>query len=197
MDILSNPLDSEDFISSVKSENFFHIKFDDPNISMFEWVKFIVTSDDMKKRWLDDRSLGYFTRLEGSPDLFDYIKNIKLNLEEMFPENRITIHSFFGWDDNSKSFSIHRDASDVFYVQLIGETGWRMLEPKDSAQAKYEDCVNLEEDEVNCLFNKTFTPGDAIWVPKGFWHHASPIGNRVGLSFGVEGKLKGSESILG
>jgi ribosomal protein L16 Arg81 hydroxylase len=38
-------------------------------------------------------------------------------------------------------------------------------------------------------------PGDAIWIPRGTFHHVSPRSGRVGFSFGVEGKPEPSTYI--
>ncbi len=62
----------------------------------------------------------------------------------------------------------HRDNWGLFYVQLLGEVKWDIL-----------------DDNLNIVQSKILRPGDVLLMPKGVRHEVIPLTPRVSLSVGV------------
>jgi len=69
-------------------------------------------------------------------------------------------HLYFNIVTQTKTFGKHKDTMDVWFWQCQGITKW------------------IIED------NKEFilSPGDLIYVPKGFYHEVKPLSPRLGIS---------------
>ncbi|MGW0790595.1 JmjC domain-containing protein [Streptomyces sp. NPDC002911] len=72
--------------------------------------------------------------------------------------------------DDSQAFASHFDEVDTFVLQVLGTKSWQVHGPSEEHPLpEYGD-----SDPARCpetvLFEKTLEPGDAIHVPRGWWH---------------------------
>ena len=115
--------------------------------------------------------------LESRGSIPEFAKNIIKELRKAYNSN-ITLIAFSGYGAKSKSFKIHKDTMDVFYLQVYGKIIWAVWESESKD-------LEIYENESVCLFKQTFMPGDMIYIPAGTYHyvehHDEP---RVGFSFG-------------
>ncbi|MBA2740566.1 MAG: cupin-like domain-containing protein [Actinobacteria bacterium] len=83
---------------------------------------------------------------------------------------------------SSRGFSAHYDLHDVFVLQIAGEKRWIVHEPVLEAplrsqpwtqrRAEVEAAAETGEPVVDVLL----TPGDALYLPRGFLHAAEALG---------------------
>jgi ribosomal protein L16 Arg81 hydroxylase len=96
--------------------------------------------------------------------LLDKVEKIRLKIHEIRSEEPIcTAHLFVSFTKFSQTFGKHKDTTDVYYIQALGNTKW-----------------NIEEENV--IYNYELSEGDMIYIPKHMYHTPIPTGPRVGIS---------------
>lgn len=95
-----------------------------------------------------------------------FAKTIDDEMRKVFHQhkNKITNIAFCGFGCDNKSYPLHKDSMDVFFVQVINDVKF---------------VLNEREVKLN--------PGDYVWIPRGTYHQIIPNKSRVSFSFGVEG----------
>ena len=92
------------------------------------------------------------------------------------------------------AFPTHFDTSDVYVVHLAGAKAWRVYEcPFEGAtdldgftSASYPDEYH-ERRKGNPIMELTLTPGDFLYIPKGFYHDALASSTAtLHVTFGVD-----------
>lgn len=79
----------------------------------------------------------------------------------------------FGGDG---TFGKHWDTHDVFVVQLIGRKRWKIFPPTFELPISSQTSKNFKDDcPADPCFDQVIEPGDILYVPRGWWHHAIPI----------------------
>lgn len=88
-------------------------------------------------------------------------------------------------------FSDHYDVHDVFVVQVEGEKRWRIREPvwplplRDQPWNQRRDAVEGAA-STSPLDEFVMTPGDVLYLPRGFLHSATAMGEvSIHLTIGV------------
>jgi ribosomal protein L16 Arg81 hydroxylase len=196
------PLDRPEFLDHVRRGQWYYFGnlLNDYDWS-FDWNKFIDLLDThpQKKIEHDHRKMKYalasLERRESAPKcVHDFCKDLR----RVFPKNMISCIAFQGFTKDHESFKIHKDVMDVLYVQSVGSIDmsvWKWIggpyRPERQKNVKMvgrgpANITNKHKDKIEMLFKKTFTRGDAIWLPRGTYHFIEPHGSRIGLSFGVE-----------
>lgn len=91
----------------------------------------------------------------------------------------------------STGFSDHYDVHDVFVVQVEGEKRWRIREPvwplplRDQPWDQHRDAVEKAA-EREPLEEFVMTPGDVLYLPRGYLHSATALGDiSIHLTIGV------------
>ena len=91
----------------------------------------------------------------------------------------------------STGFSDHYDVHDVFVVQVEGEKRWRIREPvwplplRDQPWDAHRDAV-AEAATRDPLEEFLMTPGDVLYLPRGYLHSATALGEvSIHLTIGV------------
>lgn len=174
---------SEDFLQSVRDRKV-HDFGNIIDVSDYDWyrfVKLIATHPNRNVVFTDPKQRVEIKECVQRPALPRFAKNIILTLNETFydPGNVTTLVILGGFDASHKSFGIHKDVMDVFYVQVLGEINWSIWET-DSPNPR------IEESEGKQVWKDKFTPGRAIWIPRGTFHNIEPLSARVGFSFAIE-----------
>ncbi len=89
-------------------------------------------------------------------------------------------------------FAPHYDVHDVFVLQLFGRKRWRIHEPVLPAPLRDQPWDARREEvaaRAACepLLDVTLEPGDALYLPRGYLHAASALGEVSGhLTIGVQ-----------
>jgi Cupin superfamily protein len=88
-------------------------------------------------------------------------------------------------------FSDHYDVHDVFVLQVEGEKRWRIREPvrpsplRDDPWTDHRAAVEQAATQAPVL-EETLTPGDCLYLPRGYLHAASALGDvSTHLTIGV------------
>ena len=91
----------------------------------------------------------------------------------------------------SRGFSAHFDVHDVFVLQVAGEKRWVIHEPvhpaplRDHEWTRYRSAVE-ERAAGEPTIDTVLTPGDALYLPRGFLHSAEALGDvSVHLTVGI------------
>ncbi len=95
----------------------------------------------------------------------------------------------------SQGFSAHYDTHDVFVLQIAGHKHWQVHEPVSSLP---DTAWNTVADEVAAraceapIVEATLTPGDCLYLPRGFIHSAAALGGTsIHLTFGIHAVTEG------
>lgn len=89
---------------------------------------------------------------------------------------------------NVGGFGLHWDTHDVMAVQLLGKKRWLVYEPKfpcPLAGQKSAEFKHLQPTEP--VLDIVLESGDLLYVPRGWWHNAIPIGETFHVAIGVHG----------
>ncbi len=91
----------------------------------------------------------------------------------------------------STGFSDHYDVHDVFVIQVAGEKRWRIRPPvhpsplRDEPWTDRRDTVEAAA-QVEPLIEATLRPGDCLYLPRGYLHAATALGDvSTHLTIGV------------
>jgi len=172
-------------VENIKNGNFeFQRQRYTVDYNWYEFVKLIATHPQRAIKWTDDKQRVELLDLQVRGRTPHLAKDIINTLKDKFYKNRISLLAFAGMTASNKSLDIHSDGMDVYYVQWLGEVVWRILEPKDDKDKGVGKV--LRPDQVEEVWSHRLVPGDAIYVPRGMFHHIIPENARVGFSFGVE-----------
>jgi lysine-specific demethylase/histidyl-hydroxylase NO66 len=82
----------------------------------------------------------------------------------------------------SQGFNDHYDVHDVFVLQVAGEKRWRIHAPvlaaplRDQPWTDRRSAVEAAAD-TEPLLDVTLRPGDALYLPRGFLHAATALGD--------------------
>ena len=88
-------------------------------------------------------------------------------------------------------FSDHYDVHDVFVLQIAGEKRWRIREPvhpsplRDQPWTDHRAAVEAAAEQPP-LLEETLHPGDVLYLPRGYLHAATALGDvSTHLTIGV------------
>jgi ribosomal protein L16 Arg81 hydroxylase len=190
------PVDKPEFLDHVRRGHWYYLGnlIDDYDWS-FDWNKFVELLDTHPEKKLEHshKKMKYaLASLEARASAPQGVHDFCRDLRRVFHKNTITCIAFQGFTKDHESFKIHKDTMDVLYVQSVGSIDmsvWKWTGGPGVREHIGRGPANItkkHKDKVERLFKKTFTRGDAIWLPRGTYHFIQPHGSRIGLSFGVE-----------
>lgn len=89
----------------------------------------------------------------------------------------------FGGDG---TFGKHWDTHDVFAVQLMGRKRWRVYPPSFQLPLPHQKSKGHKH-ECPCepIFDEILERGDALYIPRGWWHEAIPLENEETMHVAV------------
>lgn len=123
--------------------------------------------------------------LDGADELVPAIGALATALERILGEY-VRAHVFAGWH-HSQGLATHWDDHDVLMLQIHGAKDWQVYEPtrEHPMQRDVEFC-ELPEGTKPCLKVRV-EPGDFLYIPRGWWHDATPCGMpTLHVSFSVK-----------
>jgi ribosomal protein L16 Arg81 hydroxylase len=92
---------------------------------------------------------------------------------------------------SSRGFDPHYDVHDVFVIQIAGEKRWTIHEPvhrdplANEPWTNHKDAVAERAARLPYL-EETFAPGDVLYLPRGWIHSATALGDfSIHLTIGV------------
>jgi hypothetical protein len=82
---------------------------------------------------------------------------------------------------SSRGFSPHYDVHDVFVLQVAGEKHWRIHEPVLTDPLRTQPWADRAAEvaaaaESEPVIDAVLRPGDALYLPRGFLHSATALG---------------------
>ncbi|GAA2962570.1 hypothetical protein GCM10010483_02130 [Actinokineospora diospyrosa] len=82
---------------------------------------------------------------------------------------------------SSQGFSAHYDVHDVFVLQVAGQKCWRIhppvhQDPLRSQTWDQHEAAVAERARDTPLIEETLNPGDALYLPRGYLHSATALG---------------------
>ena len=92
---------------------------------------------------------------------------------------------------SSRGFSPHYDVHDVFVLQVAGEKHWRIHEPVLAHPLRSQPWSDRATEvaaaaEREPVIDAVLTPGDVLYLPRGFLHSATALGEiSAHLTIGV------------
>jgi ribosomal protein L16 Arg81 hydroxylase len=92
---------------------------------------------------------------------------------------------------SSRGFDPHYDVHDVFVIQIAGQKRWTIHEPvhrdplSNEPWTDHKDAV-VERATFTPYLEETFAPGDVLYLPRGWIHSATALGDySIHLTIGV------------
>lgn len=82
---------------------------------------------------------------------------------------------------DASGFGLHWDVHDVIVVQLAGEKCWEVRGPSRLVPME-RDAERNSEPSTDVLWSGTMETGDAMHIPRGYWHQATRTGRGGGFS---------------
>jgi ribosomal protein L16 Arg81 hydroxylase len=84
-----------------------------------------------------------------------------------------TTNLYAGWR-TQKGFKVHWDAQEVFVLQLSGRKRWQVFAPTRPAPLT-DDSEPAQPPTVPPIWEGILNDGDLLYIPRGFWHVATPL----------------------
>jgi ribosomal protein L16 Arg81 hydroxylase len=109
--------------------------------------------------------------LDAADELFEPLRELAEGLEYHFHEH-VQINLYAGWQ-TTRGFDLHFDDHDVFILQVTGRKRWSvygMTKPYPLAQ----DRAASAKPETNPIWEEMLQDGDLLYIPRGWWHVATP-----------------------
>ncbi|HYJ46884.1 MAG TPA: cupin domain-containing protein, partial [Pyrinomonadaceae bacterium] len=130
---------------------------------------------------------------EGATLVLDAVDELSAPLRELaegleyFFRERIQVNAYAGWHVE-KGFDLHFDDHDVFILQVTGRKHWQvygMTKPYPLPQ----DRASAQKPEGAPLWEGILQDGDLLYIPRGWWHIATPLAEpTLHLTVGVHNR---------
>jgi hypothetical protein len=80
---------------------------------------------------------------------------------------------YAGWR-TQKGFKVHWDAQEVFVLQLSGRKRWQVFAPT-RIDPLTDDSEAAQPPTAPPIWDGILNDGDLLYIPRGFWHVATPL----------------------
>ena len=109
--------------------------------------------------------------LDSMDEFHEPITELAENFEKSL-RARIQVNMYAGWR-TSPGFDVHWDGHDVFILQVSGRKLWKVY-PMTCEHPLPGD-PKTEEPPKDPLWEGMLNDGDALYIPRGWWHVAVPL----------------------
>ncbi len=103
-------------------------------------------------------------------DMHPRLKALVVNMERAL-HTKVNMNLYAGWRTDN-GFDQHWDDHDFFILQVAGRKKWEVYE--DTRPQPLEAEAKMRRRPTNPLWSGMLTPGDVLYVPRGWWHIAHP-----------------------
>ncbi|MFP5246418.1 MAG: cupin domain-containing protein, partial [Thermoanaerobaculia bacterium] len=126
---------------------------------------------------------GYTLIIDAVDDMTDGVMRLAEDFERVLHE-AVQVNLYAGWREQ-QGFNRHCDTHDVVVLQVYGKKYWRIYEGGRPHPLKDDIAPNKEvPDKV--VWEGLLEDGDALYIPRGWWHEASGVGDvTLHLTFGI------------
>ena len=108
--------------------------------------------------------------VNGISDMHPRLKALVVNMERAL-HTKVNMNLYAGWRTDN-GFDHHWDNHDFFILQVAGRKKWEVYE--DTRPQPLEAENSMTRRPKNPLWSGVLTPGDVLYVPRGWWHIAYP-----------------------
>jgi hypothetical protein len=96
----------------------------------------------------------------------------------------VQVNLYAGWREQ-QGFNRHCDTHDVVVLQVYGKKYWRVYEGGRPHPLK-DDVAPNDAAPDKVVWEGMLEDGDALYIPRGWWHEASAVGEvTLHLTFGI------------
>lgn len=118
----------------------------------------------------------------GYDDVSESVKLLAHRMEATF-QSRVGVNLYAAWK-TSRGFKLHWDDHDVFIFQVKGSKRWSVV--GESTRFPIQKSIRIPEPQCEPYWEGTLKEGDVLYIPRGWWHVADPIGEEtVHLTIGT------------
>ena len=110
--------------------------------------------------------------LDNVDELHRPVRRLAESLERVF-RVRVQMNSYSGWR-TSHGFDLHWDDHDVFILQVAGRKAWKiygLTRPFPLGR----DAERADKPPTEVLWEGLLQAGDLLYIPRGWWHVATPL----------------------
>lgn len=126
---------------------------------------------------------GYTLIIDAVDDMTDGVMRLAEDFERELQEG-VQVNLYAGWREQ-QGFNRHCDTHDVVVLQVYGKKYWRVYEGGRPHPLK-DDIEPNKEAPQKVVWEGTLEDGDALYIPRGWWHEASGVGEvTLHLTFGI------------
>lgn len=126
---------------------------------------------------------GYTLVIDAVDDMADGVMRLAEDFERVLHEG-VQVNLYAGWKEQ-QGFQRHCDTHDVVVLQVYGKKYWRIYEGGRPHPLKDDIAPNTEVPE-KIVWEGLLEDGDALYIPRGWWHEASGVGEvTLHLTFGI------------
>ena len=126
---------------------------------------------------------GYTLIIDAVDDMAGGVMNLAEDFERVLHED-VQVNLYAGWREQ-QGFHRHCDTHDVVVLQVFGKKYWRVYEGGRPHPLKDDIAPNAEAPD-KVLWEGMLEDGDALYIPRGWWHEASGAGEvTLHLTFGI------------
>jgi ribosomal protein L16 Arg81 hydroxylase len=126
---------------------------------------------------------GYTLIVDAVDDMTDGVMRLAEDFERTLHE-AVQVNMYAGWREQ-QGFNRHYDAHDVIVLQVYGKKYWRVYEGGRPHPLKDDISSNTEAPD-KIVWEGLLEDGDALYIPRGWWHEASGVGEvTLHLTFGI------------
>ncbi|HYO78088.1 MAG TPA: cupin domain-containing protein [Thermoanaerobaculia bacterium] len=126
---------------------------------------------------------GYTLIVDAVDDMADGVMRLAEDFERVLHES-VQVNMYAGWREQ-QGFNRHCDTHDVVVLQVYGKKYWRVYEGGRPHPLKDDIEPNKNAPE-QIVWEGLLEDGDALYIPRGWWHEASGVGDvTLHLTFGI------------
>ena len=126
---------------------------------------------------------GYTLIIDAVDDMADGVMRLAEDFERVLHEG-VQVNLYAGWREQ-QGFNRHCDTHDVVVLQVYGKKYWRIYEGGRPHPLK-DDIAPNDDVPQKVVWEGLLEDGDALYIPRGWWHEASGVGEvTLHLTFGI------------